>query len=195
MQIDILPGDFALVDSKKTCPRVVKYFMRSPNLWVDLWRMITKKLEKPLYYHVLIFKDRNTILEQQSKVQENSSKKLLNTNNNLLIVRRIGLSSIERKHIVKYAESELGLGYDVLNCFGDFLSWLTAIPIFKTYMQLPKVEICVNRVAHWLKETIGEDFGVKNHVTLTTHTMWKYIIAHPEKFEIIFQGIPRENLS
>jgi len=190
----IEPGDFALVDSTRFCPRIVKYFMRSPHLWADLWRMITKKLEKPLYYHALMFLSKDEIIEQQSKVVRKSSAKILNTVNNLLIFRLKGGLTLEQKtRVCEEAIQDLGKGYDILNCFGDFLSWLTAIPFFKTYMELSNAEICINRCAKWYKNALGENFGVKKHTTLTTHTLWKYVINNLEKFEIIYRGNPRKD--
>lgn len=191
----IQPGDFGLVDSNKCCPKTVKYFMRSPNLWVDLWRMMRGTVEKPLYYHALMFLSKDEIIEQQSKVVRKSSSKILNTGNNLLVFRpKSGLTLEQKTIICEKAIKDLGLGYDILNCFGDFLSWLTCIPFFKTYMELPNVEICINRCAKWYKDALGITFGVKKHTTLTTHSLWKYVIDHPNEFEIIYQGIPREDI-
>jgi len=193
MKINILPGDFALVDSKKICPKFVKYLMRSPTIWHDFFRMIVGKLEKPLHYHALMFLNKDSIIEQQSKVQINSSTKLLNTNNNLFIFRIKGMSSIERSYLCKITMEDLDEGYDILNCFGNLLTWLTGIKLFARYMQLPNQDICINRIAYWAKKSLSETFGAKTHSELTTWSLYKYVIAHPEKFEIVYEGIPRED--
>lgn len=188
-----LPGDIFFVDSKKTCPKVVKFFQTAPTIWHHLWRKIRGTQEKVLYYHVGNFSGQNTIIEQQGKVIERSAEKLLNTNNNMLVVRLKSMTPLDNAEFLEIARRDLGEGYDVLNCFGKLLTWLTGIPLFARYMELPDKEICINRTAYWMKEVRDETFGVKAHSELTTHLMWKYIIDHPEKFEIIYQGIPRED--
>ena len=193
MEINILPGDFALVDSKKFCPKFVKYLMRSPTIWHDFFRMITGKLENPLHYHALMFLNKDSIIEQQKYVQINSSKKLLNTNNNLFIFRLKGLSSIERNYLCKVAMEDLQEGYDILNCLGKFLSWVTGIKFFARYIQLPNQDVCINRIAYWIRKAFNITFGAKTHSELTTWSFYKYVIAHPEKFEIIYSGNPRED--
>ncbi len=193
MSIDILPGDFALVDSKKCCPQFVKYLMRSPTIWHDLFRMIVGKLEKPLHYHALLFLNKGSIIEQQSKVQINSSKKLLNTNNNLFIFRFRGSSAIERSYLTRIAMEDLEEGYDIVNCIGKLFSWLTGLKFFARYVQLPNQDVCINRIAYWALKAFDETFGAKTHSELTTWSLYKYVIAHPEKFEIIYSGNPRED--
>ena len=187
-----LPGDIFMVDSKKTCPKVVKFFQTAPTVWQHIWRKFFGNQEKVLYYHVGMFSENNDIIEQQGKVIERSSDKLLNTDNNLLVVRPKNITDEQRYFILGFAREDLGEGYDILNCFGKFLTWLTGIIYFARYMELPDKDICINRVAYWYKMSEISTFGAKTHSELTTHTMWKYIIDHPEKFEIIYQGVPRE---
>lgn len=195
MKISILPGDFALVDSKKFCPKVVKYLMRSPTIWHDLFRMIIGKLEEPLHYHALMLLSSDSIIEQQSSVQVKSSKKLLNTNNNLFIFRIKNMNPVERNYLCSVAMNDLQEGYDIVNCIGKFLSWITGIKFFARYMQLPNQDVCINRIAYWALKALGETFGAKTHSELTTWSLYKYVIAHPEKFEIVYSGNPREDFN
>lgn len=184
-----LPGDIFFVDSKKTCPKVVKFFQTAPTWYQHLWRKIRGTQEKVLYYHVGMMVDNENIIEQQGKVIERSNKKLMNTNNNLLVVRWKDIDETVGSYLLACARADLGEGYDIVNCFGKFFTWLTGLKFFARYMQLPNQDICVNRVAYWYRPFCS--FGTKTHSELTTHTMWKYVINHPEKFEIIYQGIPR----
>ena len=193
MKVDIQPGDIFLVDSKKFAPRLVKYFMRSPTIWHDFYRMITNTLEKVRFYHVGIFYDSSTIIEQQSKVIKRSADKLLNTDNELLIVRKRNITPYEQEGLIIRAELDIGEGYDILNCFGKFLTWVTGIPYFGQYLQWRNVEVCVNRIAIWIKDMFGIMFGQKTTSDLTTHELYKYVFANLSEWEIIYRGNPRED--
>lgn len=187
-----LPGDFFFVDSKKKAPQIVKFFQVAPTIWQWFWRKIRGTNEIVLYYHMGCFSGTNTIIEQQGRVVEKSADKLLNTDNNLLVVRLNSMTPSDNAEFLKIARNDLGEGYDILNIFGKLFTWLTGIKFFARYIQLPNQEICVNRVAYWLKKVKNETFEAKTHSELTTHMIWKYVIDHPEKFTIIYQGIPRE---
>lgn len=191
MEIDIQPGDFALVDSKKKAPRLVKYLMRSPTLWIDLFRMATGKLEEPLHYHALLFIDKETIIEQQGEVQSVSSEKLLNTDNRLFIFRL--RDNYPNLYLCDVALEDIGQWYGVMSCIAKTLTWLTGIKFFARYIHIPTTEICINRVCKWYYQVTGELFGAKTYLESTTWSVYKYVIAHPEKFEIVYQGNPRED--
>ena len=192
-KITILDGDGFLIDSDKTGARIVKFFQTAPTIFQHLWRKLRGTQETVLYYHAGLFGYVNgelKIIEQQSKVVVKDANKVLNTSNRLFIFRRKDISDAQRRSIVEDALADVGLGYDVLNCFGKFLTWLTGIPLFAEYVELPDVEICINRMAKNYLDGIGETFGARKHSSLTTHLVYKYIKAHQEKFEIIFEGVP-----
>lgn len=192
LNINIHPGDIFFVDSKKKAPQIVKFLQVAPTVWQWLWRKMRGTNEKVLYYHVGMFHNDLNIIEQQGKVILRDSNKLLSTNNNVLIIRKKNLSVANIEVLLKTAEEDLGEGYDIVNIFGKLFTWLTGIKLFARYMQLPNQDICINRVAYWYRKGLGEKFGAKTHSELTTHTLWKHVIDRPEDFEIIFQGIPRE---
>lgn len=185
MSVVIKPGDLFLIDSKKSGPKMVKFLMTAPTVWQHLWRKVRKTQEKVMYYHVGMFADKDTVIEQQWKVEYKNAQKVLGTKNNLLIVRMKNKTDADRARCVQIAKDDLGKNWDILNALGKFLTWLTGIPLFARYIQWPQQEICVCRGGYWWKRSFGEKFGVKTHSELTTHKMHKYIMAHPEKFEIV----------
>lgn len=189
----IQPADIFLVDSNKGGPRIVKFFQTAPTWVHHLWRKFRGIQEIVEYYHVGMFIDSDNIIEQQGKVIERSSSKLLNTSNDLLIARRKKVDSYSRDYIIKIAREDIGKGYDVLNIFGKTLTWLTGISLFAEYIQWPGAEICVNRVAYWCKKAFKDTFSQRTHSDLTTHELYKYIKSNPDEWEIIFEGIPRDN--
>lgn len=195
-KIEIKSGDIGFIDSNKTGSKIVKYFMRSPNMWCDLWRCLTNKLETPPYYHVFMFYTTMQVIEQQGTVLLRDgahTNKILSTSNKLCIIRKKNLTDGQTNKLKETALKDIGEGYDWLSCLGKFLTWLTGIILFARYIQLPQKEICINRVAYWFKEAVGETFGTKTHTELTTHIMYKYIKNHPELFEILYEGVPNEN--
>jgi len=194
MMIDkslIKSGDLFLIDSDKFWHRVVKFFQTAPTWIQHIWRKIRGTQEVVNYYHVGMFYTKDEIIEQQWKVIKKGSEKILNSRNRVLVARRIDADIAHRALLMTVSEADMGEGYDIVNIFGKLLTWLTGIPLFGQYMQIPNQEICVNRVAYWYKEVYGETFGEKTHSDVTTHEMAKYIKSHPEKFEIVFDGIPR----
>lgn len=193
MKIEIQSGDFFLVDSKKSGAKWVKFFQTAPTIFHHLWRKLRGTQETVLFYHVGMFWDKSNLIEQQGKVIKKSANKLLGTNNEVLIIRLKSITEIERELLIKVAEEDLGEGYDIVNIFGKLFTWLTSIPLFARYMQLPNQDICVNRVAYWYRKALGVKFGAKTHSELTTHTLYKYIMSHPEEFEIVYRGNPRED--
>lgn len=187
--IEIRPGDIFLIDSKKTGPKIVKFFMTAPTVFHHLWRKIRGTQEVVLYYHVGMFIKQDTIAEQQSKVLIRTSEKVLNTSDRLFIARRKDLKPFQQRYLTEGAIADVGAGYDIVNCIGKFITWLTGIKWFARYMETKKEEICVNRGAKWYKNGIGEKFGVKTHSELTTHMMYKYI-KNSDNWAVIYEGIP-----
>lgn len=192
-KIDIKPGDIFLVDSKKKGPKIVKFFMTAPTIWHHIWRKIRGTQEKVEYYHVGMFMTQAEIIEQQSKVVKKSSQKLLFTDDKVCIIRKKNLGNNQQLRLLEEALDDVGKSYDVVNCIGKFLTWLTGIPYFARYMETADDEICINRVAQWYKTACNETFGAKTHHELTTHKLYKYVKAHRTRFQIVFEGIPSEN--
>ncbi len=91
-------GDMFLIGSDKTGPKIVKYLMRSPTLWHDLYRMITKTQEKVPYYHVGMFVSNQEIIEQQWKVEVRNSSKIIGTSKNVMIIRYKNVTEDEMKY-------------------------------------------------------------------------------------------------
>lgn len=188
----IQPGDVFLVDSNKTPARIVKFFQIAPTVWHWLWREFFGTNEKVFYFHVGMFFDKNNTIEQQSVVIKRSSDKILNTGNKVFIFRKTEATDNDLKALQDISMSELNEGYDLLNILGKTLSWITGISLFGEYLQYPKAEVCVNRVAHWYREVYGEKFGNRTHSDVTTHEMYKYVKTHADIFTIVYEGIPRE---
>lgn len=184
--MNFLPGDLILVDSNKTGPKIVKFFMTAPNAYIHLWRKIRGNQEKVNYYHVAMILNDHEIIEQQGEVEIAPLEKTLNKNENLLFVRYKNTTPDQRARCASIAKADLGEKWDVLNAIGKFITWLTAIPLFARYIQKPEDEICVCRVGLWWRNAFGEKFGVKDHSELTTHKMYNYIMSHLDKFEIVY---------
>jgi hypothetical protein len=181
-------GDIFIVDSERFGARIVKFFMIAPTIYQYIWRAITGKQETVEYYHPGILRREadNTIygIEQQSKVQIADINKIL-SKKKYIIIRKKDLTLKQRQAIFQQAEYDLGEKFDVLQCFGMFLTWLTGIKLFQRIIHMKNAELCVGRVAKWFKNAINEDFGEKHYRDVTTHIMVKYIKAHPEDWEII----------
>ena len=188
----IKPGDFFIVDSNRTGARIVKFLMTAPNMFVHLWRKIRGTQEKVFYYHAGIFSDPDNIIEQQKLTQEVSSSKLLSTGNNLLIFRVKNLNDEDRYNIVTSARETIGDFYGVVSCIGKTLTWITTIKWFARHIYWGRTNICINKACKWYLDAIEENFGSKYYHELTTHLVYKYVMAYPEKVEIVYKGIPRE---
>jgi len=182
-------GDIILSDSNKTGPKIVKFFMTAPTVFQHLWRKIRGTQEKVKYYHVsmIINNDFNEqtnlvdIIEQQATVKLSD----WSLNKRQIIFRKKNLAPQEKQYLKNMALEDIDLGYDVLNCFGKFLTWLTGIKLFARYLEWPKVEICINRVLSWYWE-IEEKFDYQTHSEATTHTWYKKLLANLN-YEIVYQ--------
>lgn len=192
--INIQPGDIGLVDSQKGGAKAVKFLQTAPTIWHHLWRKITNKQEIVEFYHVLMFIDKDTIIEQQGRVIERDSHKLLSTHNRVLIFRLKNISEAEQNTLVSVARGTLGGGYGVVSCLAKFLTWLTGIPYFARYIHYPNTEICINRVMVWVKDAINYTFGFKTPWEMTTHLLRKELIKNHDKYTIIYDGIPRNEI-
>lgn len=182
-------GDIILEHSNKTGPKTVMFFMTAPTIWHHLYRKIRGTQEKVEYYHVAMilnngfngFTGLAEEIEQQAKVQIAD----WNSDRKQIIFRKIELSREDKQDLKQEALSDIGQGYDVVNCFGKFLTWLTGIKLFARYMEWPKKEICINRVAYWYKQIIKERFGVVAHSELTTFTLYKYLISSTQ-YKVVY---------
>lgn len=185
-------GDIILEDSNKTGPKIVKFFMTAPTWYQHLWRKLRETQEHVAYYHVAMILsdgyngDTNLVeeIEQQSKVQIAD----WNPNHRQIIFRKLNLQRADQKDLKQEALLDLGQGYDVLNCIGKFLTWLTGIKFFARYVEWPRAEICINRVAHWYRKAINEKFGVYKHSELTTHMIYKYLVNNEEYVVVYKKG-------
>lgn len=190
--IRLMPGDLIFEDSDAFGAQVVKYLMRSPNLWIDLWRIITGTLEKVDYYHPTLVISDTEMIEQQWRVRLDSVD---NINHKKYIVFRPHPSKrwdnsfndeFFTKVLIDVAKEDIGQKWGIIHTlFGRFPTWLTGIPYFARYVKLPNEEVSAGRVARWMYEAYGETFGHVRYTEATTHTMVKWMLAHPEKYEII----------
>lgn len=188
----IKPGDFFIVDSNRTGARIVKFLMTAPNMFVHLWRKIRGTQEIPLFYHAGLFSDSDNIIEQQKLTQEVSSAKLLSTGNKLLIFRLKNLTDADRHKLVTNARESIGDFYGILSCVGKTLTWVTTIKWFARHIYWKNTNICINKICQWALNSVRETFGTKHYHELTTHLVYKYVMRHPEKFILVYEGIPRQ---
>lgn len=176
-------GDILFEDSDKIGPKIVKYFMRSPNLWVDLWRIITNTVQKSEYYHPVLYVGNEKIIEQQWKVEYSE----LNLEQKLLIARKKDLRDGDRFVLKHIAELELGYKWGILNVIGKFLTWITGFKIFGRIIRWSSTEVSALRIARWYYQAFQETFGQKYYHDNTTKTMVDYIKNSPD-WEIIYEG-------
>ncbi len=79
----------------------------------------------------------------------------------------------------------------VMSCIAKTLTWLSGIKFFARYLHIPNTEICINLVCKWYYNVFGELFGSKTYLESTTWSVYKYVKSHPERFDIIYDGLPR----
>jgi len=167
-------GDIVLIDSDKTGARIVKFFMTAPTWYQHLWRAIFRSNVKVRYYHVaMMLNDSNTLIEQQYKVEQRQ----WNPNSTQIIFRKKKLYETEKLQLYGVALNDTGKKWDVVNCIGKFLTWLTGIPFFAMFVQWPGHEICVCRVAAWYEIVLEEKFGCLTRSEITTQRMFEYLIT------------------
>jgi len=184
--MDYVPqiGDIILEDSNKTAAKIVKFFMTAPTWYQYLWRAIIRKQDIVNYYHVAMiinngfsgFTGKTDIIEQQTKVELAD----WNPKTHQIIFRKRNLTSEQLQTLKTIALEDIGRGYDVLNILGKTLTWLTGIQLFGRYLEWPRAEICINRVAYWYKEVLCVTFGTKTHTELTTHLLYLYLLQSSE---------------
>lgn len=185
---DVKAGDIFFIDSDKTGPKIVKFLMTAPNVFVHIFRTIFRKQEKVEYYHPGLFVSTRRIIEQQWKVEYKEAEKILKSTRPLIVFRRKRVSSNINQQFIANAQEDLGQKWGIVHTlFGRFPTWLTGIPLFARYIKLPNSEVSAGRVARWLYETFGETFGHERYTEATTHTMVKYMLAHPELYEVIYK--------
>jgi len=183
-------GDIILEDSNRTAAKIVKFLMTAPTLWHHIWRKIRGTQEKVEYYHVamMINNGFNSVTGQADTIEQQSKVKLSDWNPNVkqIIFRKTYLTKEDKEDLKQEALSDIGRGYDILNIFGKLFSWLTGIKFFARYIEWPKAEICINRVAYWYKVVLGEKFGAKTHSELTTYTLYKYLV-NSDNYRIVYK--------
>ncbi len=195
MEINIQPGDIFLINSDKTGARIVKFLQTAYTCWLHLWRKLRRTQETVAFYHVGMFTNKDNIIEQQGKVIERDSKKLLSTGNRLLIFRLKNISLAKQNALVYTARESLGGGYGVVSCLAKFLTWTTGIIYFARYIHYPNTEICINRTMVWYRNAINVKFGFRTPWEITTHLLYKELLKNPDKYIIVFDGIPRDELN
>ncbi len=189
----IQPGDIGLVNSNKSGARAVKFLQTAPTIFQHLWRKIRGTQEIVEFYHVLIFINKDTIIEQQGRVIERDSNKLLNTGNRLLIFRLKEITKVQQEALIFTARESLNGGYGVISCLAKFLTWTTGIIYFARYIHYPNTEICINRTMVWYKKAINYTFGFITPWEITTHLLYKELLKNPDKYIIVYDGVPRED--
>lgn len=184
-----LTGDIIFQDDSRFGPKLVKYFMRSPTIWHDFFRMITGKLEKSEWYHpvmVVYHENQFKSAEQQKRVEFDDLKDEVNRSR-LLIVRPLNLTKNQKTELNKIVVEEKGQLWGFVNVWGKFFTWLTGIKLFGRYLKLPNEEVSALRVARWFYKVTGEKFGQKDYRDNTTKTMVDFCLANPQKYEVIYK--------
>lgn len=176
-------GDIIFEDSDKGGPKIVKYFMRSPNVWVDLWRMLNGRLQKSEYYHPAVALGNSQMAEQQLRVQITSIENF--NQNKFIVFRRKNITHYQATRLNEVINKEQGQLWGIIQTFGKFATWLTGIPLFSRYFKLPNEEVSATRVARWYYKAFGETFGLPTYQENSTHTMVTYMLNHPETYTII----------
>ena len=182
---DIQIGDIVFEDSDRQGAKIAKFFMTAPNVFIHIYRAITKTQEKVEYYHPFVIFDDKRLIEQQLKVgfddKENYNKK------KFIVFRRTNTNATDVLKFLYIAESEVGQIWGIFHTiFGRSLTWLTGIKFFTRYVKLPNEEVSAGRVARWLYKTYGETFGKKTYQECTTHDMVKHM-KKSRDYKIIYK--------
>jgi len=174
-------GDIFLIDSNKSGARVVKFLMTAPTVWQHFWRKIRGTQEVVKYYHVAMIYDPDTLAEQQWKVQLVK----IPIPAHFAVFRYKNLTPEIAERLKNEVNKDIGKNWDILNVLGKTLTWLTGIRLFAQFIQWPEQEICVDRVAEWYYRVTGIKFGGFTIEEVTTHSMYKWLLAHPQYFELL----------
>jgi len=187
--MDYIPktGDIIFEDSDKTGPKVVKYLMRSPTIWQDIFRLITGKIKQSEYYHPAMVFNSSRSIEQQKVVQFDDLVDELKQKKIIIFRRKNMIRPEEEGELQHLSASELGQPWGYVNLFGKFGTWLTGIKLFGRYIKRPNEEVSALRVARWFYKVFGEKFGEKDYRDNTTQTMVTYCLNHPEKYEMVYK--------
>lgn len=176
-------GDIIFEDSDRLGAKIVKFLMTAPSIWHHIYRAIKGIQETVEYYHPTLVISETRMIEQQLKVQITYSD---NINHKKYIVFRPKISQDQRDHLIEIAYSDIDQKWGIVHTlFGRFPTWLTGIPYFARYIKLPNEEVSAGRVAKWLYESFGETFGHVRYTEASTHTMVKWMLAHPEIYEVV----------
>lgn len=184
LQLNI--GDIIFQDTDKFFVKILKYLMRSPSIWHDLFRIITGKIKKCEYYHPVVVISHNKTAEQQKIVQYDDLIDELNYDK-FIIVRRKDNLIADELNLTNLIEEELGQPWGYLNVLGKFLTWLTNIKLFGRYIKRKNEEVSALRIARWYYKVFGETFGEKDYRDNTTQTMVQYVLNNPDKYNVIYK--------
>jgi len=192
MAIDYRMGDIFLVDSNVWYAKLVKFLMRSPTIYHylvgRLYQFVARKhaplwlLRDSFYYHAGMMLNSTQLIEQQRIVEIDVISSL--KNKKYCIVRRIDAKPEQLIRLASFMKADLGKGYDWLLIFGKLLTWLTGVPLFALFMNLPHKEICINRVAKAyykeFKETWGHlpVWGSLGWSLVTTNDIYYYALSN-----------------
>jgi hypothetical protein len=183
--VQLKPGDIFMNDSDKTGQKIVKFFMTAPNVFVHIWRKVRGTQEKVRFYHPgIVSDDTSKVLEQQKYVQYSNAQKVIFDRSHI-VYRNKTLKNKDIEKLLKIAKDDLGQGWGVAHTLGRFGTWLTGNPLFARFVSLPNREVSAGRVARWYYESFGETFGEKHYRYVTTHTIDKWCLTHPETWEIV----------
>lgn len=122
MITDFRFGDVIFEDSNKGGPKIVKYFMRSPNIFVDLWRMLNGKLQKSEYYHPTVVLGGGDMAEQQFRVQITSIENF--NQDKYIVIRPKQQQHYQLTRLREIILKEQGQLWGIVQVLGKFLSWL-----------------------------------------------------------------------
>lgn len=182
---DITVGDIVFEDSDRKGARIAKFFMTAPNMFLHVYRAITKTQEKVEYYHPFIIYSPEKLIEQQWKVVFDNKDNF--NQNKYIVFRRVNATPEDITNLLTNARLDLGQKWGVFHTiFGRFPTWLTGISFFARHIKLPNEEVSAGRVARWLCETYGETFGKKTYQECTTHDMVKYMKKN-RNYKIIYK--------
>lgn len=167
-------GDIVFTDNFRTASKIVKFLQKEKTIWHHVLKnLLNIPLNGVRFYHVGMILNSTQLIEQQRVVEKDDIPKRFAKS--YIVYRKKNLTEEDKIALYNVAMDDLGEGYGILECIGKTLTWLTGIKKFTKWLDLKDKEICINRVAYWYKEALGETFGEDNYNYLTTDKMDEYL--------------------